>query len=539
MLVRTLLFALLPLVAVLGFSVEGLAQSKIKLDKVQKIKDWGYSIRTLESWDSIAIKPEEKFTVGHWKLNTDDMRVRGLWEQEQAGSFCDLAIIRISTITLTGKPKSEEELAREAAEREKLKISPELEKLLNPKSFDDYLQGAFKDCDKRWVRKPFKAGKLEGELIEFGSGASSYTIAYFKQAGVEWGVCYEAFEETSKTYHDWYLKSLQTFTLFEPANSDVIAASRKDPNKLKGEEKREALKASIAGTPGWYSIDSEHYVFLSNSSNKAFLQSIAKDLELVREKVYVKQFQPRNEERPISPVRVLDTESEYYKYGGPRGSAGYFNPRSGELVLFTKFEDVTKSNSMAYCRSVMFHEAFHQYIHFAVGDVSPHSWFNEGHGDYFAGIEVKGTNIKFAPFDWRVDFLKRHISQKKDLIPLRTLIRLPQREYYTNGGLKYSQGWAFIYYLRNVTKDDRLEKCLDVYFNYLADNIEAFRAKKKEKDGAGTSAEPVPGIPGIEIIDFEDSKKVAEILSEAVDKAFAGIDLEALDKDFRAWVEKL
>ena len=85
MLVRTLLFALLPLVAVLGFSVEGLAQSKIKLDKVQKIKDWGYSIRTLESWDSIAIKPEEKFTVGHWKLNTDDMRVRGLWEQEQAG----------------------------------------------------------------------------------------------------------------------------------------------------------------------------------------------------------------------------------------------------------------------------------------------------------------------------------------------------------------------------------------------------------------------------------------------------------------------
>ena len=59
-----------------AFCVGAAAQSKLKLDKPQKIKDWGYSIRTLEGWDSIAIKPEERFTVGHWKLNTDEMRKR-------------------------------------------------------------------------------------------------------------------------------------------------------------------------------------------------------------------------------------------------------------------------------------------------------------------------------------------------------------------------------------------------------------------------------------------------------------------------------
>lgn len=537
MLTRTL--SLLSVLALLTPSAELIAQSKIKLDKVQKIKDWGYSIRTLEGWDAIAIKPEERFTVGHWKLNTDEMRKRGLYKELEAGNFCDLAVIRISTITLTGKPKSEEELKREAEIKEKLRISPELEKQLNPKSFDDFLQGHFKDCDKRWVRKPFKAGKLEGELIEFGADASAYTIAYFKQNGVEWGVVYTAFEEASKTYKDWYIKSLQTFALFEPENSDVISAARKDPNKLKGEEKREALKASIAGTPGWYSIDSEHYVFLSNSSNKAFLQQLSKDLELVREKIYVKNFPPRNEEKPISPVRVLDTQSEYHKYGGPSGSAGYFSPTTGELVLFTKFEDETKSNSLAFCRSVMFHEGFHQYIHYAVGDVSPHSWFNEGHGDYFAGIHVKGGSIKIEPFDWRVDFLKQHIQQKKDLIPLRSLLRYPQREYYTNAGLKYSQGWAFIYYVREVAKDPKLQGTLDAYFTYLADNVEAFRAKKKDKDGNDTKGEPIPGIPGINIVDFEDMEKVKQILDEAVDKAFGQIDLEAVDKAFRTWVEKL
>lgn len=524
--------------ALIALSTAGAAQRKIEFDKVQKIKDWGYSIKTLKGWEAIAIKPEEKFVVGHWKLNTDEMRQRGLYEEYQAGSYCDLAVFRLAPQVVTGKPKTEEELKKEKEEKERIRLSPELERRLNPKSFEDLLMGSFKDCDKRWVRKPFKAGKLEGELIEFGAGDEAYAIGYFKRDGVEWGVCYTSFEETyRKTYRDWYLKSLETFSLFTPENTDTIAAARKDPTKLKGEEKREALKASIAGTPGWYAIDSKHYVFLSNSTNRAFLQAIAKDLELVREKVYVKMFAPRNKEESLSPVRVMDTESDYYKYGGPRGSAGYFNPGSGELVLFTKFEDVTKSNSLAYCRSVMFHEAFHQYIHFAVGDVSPHSWFNEGHGDFFAGIDVKGTTVRFAPFDWRVDYLKEHLRGNRDLIPLRQLVRLPQSEYYTNAGLKYSQGWAFVYYLRNVSRDKREQAILDTYFNYLADNIEAFRAKKKEE--ADTGGESIPGIPGIHRIDFEDAEKVEKILSAAVDKAFDGINFEALDRDFRAWVEKL
>ena len=187
----------------------------------------------------------------------------------------------------------------------------------------------------------------------------------------------------------------------------------------------------------------------------------------------------------------------------------------------------------------MFHEAFHQYIHYAVGDVSPHSWFNEGHGDYFAGMTVSGNSIKFNVFDWRVGFLKEHIGAGKDLIPVRSLIRYPQREYYTNAGLKYSQGWALIYFLRTVSRDKDHKKILDTYFNYLADNIEAFRAKKKEKEDEDGKPEPVPGIPGLRFIDFEDREKVEQILSEAVDKAFEGIDLEELDRDLRAWVEKL
>jgi hypothetical protein len=518
-----------------------LAQSKIKLDKEQKIKDWGYSIKTIVDWSSIPADQDNKFCVGRWKLNLDDLRLRGDYDGVRSGSRCDLQIIRIPLQSVTTGAKPAEEEPKEPKEGEtRIILSESMKKRLMPKTVIDWIEGTYDGAPKRWVRTPLKGGKMPGELFEFGSGADAITIGYFQRPGAEWAVVYSSFEESyRKTWQDIYLKSIQTFVVTTDLDPDVAAAARSDPNKLEGDAKRQALIASIAGNPGWYAVDTKYYVILSNSKNKAFINSLSKDLETVREKVYSKYFPPRNKSTPLSPVRVLDTESEYYQYGGPGGSAGYFSPDSGELVLFTKFEDVSKTSSLEYCRSVAFHEAFHQYIHFAVGDVSPHSWFNEGHGDYFAGMVVSSGNIKFDTFSWRVDFLKEKMREGNDLIPLRSLIRYPQSEYYTNAGLKYSQGWAVIYYLRNVTRNKRHKEILDRYFTYLADNVEAFRAKKKEKGGDEGKPEPVPGIPGIKIIDWEDREKVEKILSEAVDKAFEGVDLEALDKELRAWVEKL
>lgn len=511
------------------------AQKKVELDKVQKIKNWGYQIQPLKGWNSMAVDAEDRLSVGRWKLNLDEFRQRGDYDAYSAGQYCELKIVRIQpkveTPSGAGDAKPAPDLGRFGAA---------MQKRMNPKTVEEWIEGHWEDAPKRWTREALKGSKMPGELIEFGSGANTITIGYFRQYGVEWAVVYEAFEETyRKTWREAYIKSICSFAVTENVDPDVAAAASVDPNKLEGEAKRAALKASIAGNPGWYSIDTKYYVILSNSSQKAFVESLAKELETVREKVYTKMFPPRNTAVPLSPVRVLDTQSEYHQFGGPGGSAGYFSPSTGELVLFTKFEDTTTKNSLAYCRSVMFHEAFHQYIHYSVGDVSPHSWFNEGHGDYFAGMTVQGTNIKFNTFDWRVSYLKDHLRGKRDLIPCRTLVRLPQREYYTNAGLKYSQGWALIYFARNVSSNKSYKQALDAYFTYLADNIQAFRAKKSEEKGDPGNPEPVPGIPGIRVIDFEDREKVEQILSEAVDKAFATIDFEKLDKELRAWLEKL
>jgi hypothetical protein len=526
------------------------AQGKATLDRAQVIKDWGYSIQTIKGWNAIPVKPEEKFVAGHWRMNVDELRQRGLYEEWRAGEHCEVTIVRISNGAKTqeNKDKDKEDPDKESKTHRVL-VSPSMEKRLNPKSIDDYLEGAFEGADKRWTRKPLKGSKTPGEILEFGSGAEAMAVGVFRKDSVEWAVIYSAFEESyKKTWQDIYLKSIMSFTLIEGANTEVASAAHKDVSALKGDEKRDAIKASIAGNPGWYSIDSTHYVILSNSKIRPFVESLSKDLEIVREKVYTKLFPPRrggdadktataSKEESISPVRVLDTESEYFQYGGPGGSAGYFNPQSGELVLFTKFEDVTKTKSTEYCRSVMFHEGFHQYIHYAVGDVSPHSWFNEGHGDYFAGMTVPGGAVTYKTFSWRVQFFKEH--KHIDLMPLRSLIRLPQREYYDNASLKYSEGWALIYYLRQVSRKKDEQQILDKYFTYLADNVEAFKAKKKEKDGDKPGGDSVPGIPGLHIVNFEDEEKVQKILSDAVDVAFKDIDIDSLERDLFAWIAKL
>ncbi|MFQ5504614.1 MAG: hypothetical protein ACE5F1_07450 [Planctomycetota bacterium] len=184
----------------------------------------------------------------------------------------------------------------------------------------------------------------------------------------------------------------------------------------------------------------------------------------------------------------------------------------------------------------MYHEAFPQYIHYAAGDLAPHSWFNEGHGGFFAGMSVRGSKASIKPFEWRVSFLKWHHSQKKGLIPLRSLVRLPQSEYYSNAGLKYSQGWALIYYLRYVTKQKYWPEIPDRYFKHLRDNIAAFR-KKKDKDDTG--GESLPGIPGVKVYSFEDQETVHKILESAVDKGFEGVNYERLDDSFKKWIKSI
>jgi hypothetical protein len=205
-----------------------------------------------------------------------------------------------------------------------------------------------------------------------------------------------------------------------------------------------------------------------------------------------------------SVVRVCSDEAAYATYGGPPGSAGYWYWPAQELVLYDTIEDDGRNGTWL----VLNHEAFHQYIFYLYGNISPQSWYNEGTGDYYSGYKWYGGRFEQAKAVWRVETIRELIRDNR-FVPLTDLVRFTQQEYYGQNkygagiGQNYAQGWSFIYFLRTGKKKGAKDwnadwdKILDTYFKTLA-------------------------MTGNE--------------NQAVEDAFRGIDMEALTESWKDYI---
>ena len=170
---------------------------------------------------------------------------------------------------------------------------------------------------------------------------------------------------------------------------------------------------------GWKAADTENFIIVHHTDNEKLVNKISRDLEAIRP-MYVEMFPPVKTVETVSIVRVCKDRAEYLAYGGDPRSGGFWHPGNEELVFYdyaqTELETEKKKGRRLTDRDafvVLYHEAFHQYIHFAVGQVAPHDWFNEGHGDYFSGaiIPQYGTRVtSIGPSRWRITRAKRAID---------------------------------------------------------------------------------------------------------------------------------
>jgi len=209
---------------------------------------------------------------------------------------------------------------------------------------------------------------------------------------------------------------------------------------------------------------------------------------------------PREASR-CSVVRVFSDRGAYLGYGAPPQSAGYWSPMDGELVMY----DDQGGGGRRETWDTLNHEAFHQYIFYLYGNVSPHSWYNEGTGDFYGALEYKNKRFTLKANQGRRDEIKAAVQQEKH-VPLVDFLRMNQAEYYgtnkwdASGLQNYAQGWSFIYFLRTGAKnfpknwEPAWEGILEKYFRVLA---------------------------------------MSGDLNQAVTEAFQGIDMDKLEK---AWV---
>jgi hypothetical protein len=229
-----------------------------------------------------------------------------------------------------------------------------------------------------------------------------------------------------------------------------------------------------------------------------------------------RQVIPSQKGIPQCRVKVFDREDDFMYYSGAYGAAAYWSPGQEEIVCY-KFEgDKVKSKesseefTIAEERApeevtfkILYHEGFHQYMYYLMGrerGVYVPSWINEGLGDYFFGGEWQKSPRKFSIGinDWRIKRIYDSVKAGKH-VPLAQIIRYEQMQYYRNPGLCYAEGWSINYFLLTS---------------------------------------PVAKAKGWNLIPQRmlESLKGSGNWEKATDKVFTGVDLKAMEEEWKTFV---
>ena len=345
-----------------------------------------------------------------------------------------------------------------------------------------------------------------------------------------------------------------------PSCAALLDGLKLEPERRKAIERSLVRDWKVLLSPG------KQYLVVYNSKkgkNDRLAQTIGERIEAIRKQQYELLFPPSGPIDATSVVRVCGDRGEYLAYGAPADSEGYWSAYDQELVFYDNNPSRTPDDSTL---SVLYHEAFHQYVFYAAGHVSPHSWFNEGHGDFFSGARFKDGKFRIEPYPWDLFPIQKAIEKgsrgdtrddpkakekgpEEGYYPLKRLVAMTQDEYYLRPEVCYAQGWSLVYFLRAIvpTKPEWKAKwggILDTYFQTLcAASADAARRPQPEKPKSGDGSPP-DAAPGTAPAGDEGSGRSTAppstddedpaVLSKALEAAFQGVDFDELEAAWKS-----
>lgn len=498
----------------------------------EKYPEHGLTFDLARDYAWLAIQPTEEWIVLQWVFQERGKRSS---EKTSTRSSPKLQIARIDYVADQG-PTTPDERNPEADTDPEEEVAEKEEPVRHLNSWPRYLERRL----SRWDAKEIGKGKERDGFVP-----TEYELRIKKgsSATVGWAYVWDQLQERTFIVMGWckqgdfdkqvgiWRKTAEKMRFSEPVpNPDVVKWERfyARRSKFKDPEYRIRVRKSLDGN--WEAEDTENYIIISNTKDQPLVRRIVKDMESIR-KEYVKLFPPAGEIKAVSTVRICENRDEYFQYGGPTGSAGYWNWVTEELVLYdgTKREKGKKTDKVDTF-IVLYHEAFHQYIHYSAGKLSPHSWFNEGYGDFFSGAQVKGGKVKrIGSNRWRVGRIK-HAVEVREFTPWKEIIHYEQPQYYERSkvGTNYAQGWSMVYFLntsKKVQKNELWSQVLTVYFETLksswAEGLGELEAEGKDEDRQQRGAAQL------------------KARQAAVEAAFEGIDIDALEAEWILFVNGL
>ena len=294
------------------------------------------------------------------------------------------------------------------------------------------------------------------------------------------------------------------------ASKELQASNQSYKAKPRGNKSAEFMetvnrvKKEVSGMPGWWFAETENYILKSNLNSRNRLLAKEVQTQVERMRTVYESFLPANGEiNEVSVITIPATREEYQNYigQGMQWSGGLWSPSRRELILSTMNKEQRSSANSDWILDVLNHEAFHQYLYYALDKAHAPLWFNEGHAELFAHSKVSSRGVTLEEDKRGLARLAPLI--KSGRIDITRHIFCNHEAYYADKDLNYPLGWALCYYLRKAAPLYKTKNYKDI----LPKTIKAMRENKSP--------------------------------DEATKAGFYGIDMNQFTKDFCTfWLSK-
>ncbi|HJO92050.1 MAG TPA: hypothetical protein QF753_01510 [Victivallales bacterium] len=212
---------------------------------------------------------------------------------------------------------------------------------------------------------------------------------------------------------------------------------------------RDRVLQNIKNLKNWWYLDSGNFILVTNvpSKSKKDIYKIRKQLDQLS-KLYSLFYKRKSNAKVVNVVRIFNERSDYIRYVGEdkKWTGGLWMPGKKELVI----SPVINSNNNEQLKNritVLNHEAFHQYIHFAADEVQPGPWFNEGNAAFFEEIEFKRGKADILPAKYQANLI--NIIKGGKTPDIKGLLNMNYEEFYSGSSTQdnYTLAWGVVYFL--------------------------------------------------------------------------------------------
>ncbi len=237
---------------------------------------------------------------------------------------------------------------------------------------------------------------------------------------------------------------------------------------------REQVIAGIKNSKDWWFAETPNYILLSNLSlkHKHTARQLQEDVELLRG-IFAKIIPPRREVSAVSVIRLFADQADYEKYVGEdfRWTSGIWAPDRKELVIRQAQWGGTRQQRVSTL-SVVYHEAFHQYLFYIMDQTATSPWFNEGHACLFEAADISQQRVV-------IEECERFVAPVTEMtaagsMDFKSILPLDYKGFYAgtdqDRDKRYAQAWAMIYFLRKAAPAEKLhtyDGLLDRYLEEL------------------------------------------------------------------------